>query len=793
MKKIIPTLVILLFVKLLFSQSNPVVIADTGQGYCGDVVIVDVLSNDYDPEGAELEIKDVVMDFPVPFDSSFLVISDPYIEIRMDFEDGLIINSDLVKLRYRVQEVDNPESYSDWGEVNINMVQNPNAPIFNRDYANVVAGYPTTIDIFANDDLAGYSVEIADKWNDSGYFNFNDGTNLIFTSISSLSGTVVSNYFSQGDGFLSFGEIEIEVYPIKLHDSVNINNVNAGINSDGFLFSRVNEIVGFDVQSMNPHFEFPNGSGKHTIYSGALWIGGIDQDDSLHLAAQRYKQAGYDYQFGPVSDSYEGLDFYRKWNRVWKLSKDEISYHRNNYWKEDYVPIDAIVNWPANGDVNNGQSVKLAPFFDSNDNGIYEPMSGDYPLIRGDQSVFVIFNDDRNHTETDGKKLKVEVHGMLYSFAETDNSVLNNSVFMHYDIYNRSENTYYNTYIGSFTDIDIGFSRDDYVGCNVGLGSYFGYNGYDIDGNGEPEAYGENPPAQSISVIAGPFIDDDNLDNPNGGCDYSINGLNFGDQIVDNERYGLTGFIYFNNGGLPATSDPRYASDYYNYLRGLWKDGTNMLYGGTAHVSGPGVVGPSCKFMWPGDSDPCNWGTGGVVPNGGYNQDGKYWSEETANNGNPNLPNDRRAMGATGPFTFEPGERQELDLAYMASISDNDSLTSIQQLGGDLSELSELVAQGNIITPADYLDIDEHDTDCFQIRIFPNPACDFLYIDIASADDESMEFIVANSYGEIFNTGTLKNNGNAIISVNSLPAGLYFLRIASGNSIHSFKFIKIIP
>jgi hypothetical protein len=25
--------------------------------------------------------------------------------------------------------------------------------------------------------------------------------------------------------------------------------------------------------------------------------------------------------------------------------------------------------------------------------------------------------------------------------------------------------------------------------------------------------------------------------------------------------------------------------------------------------------GPECDFMFPGDTDPCNWGTGGVVPN----------------------------------------------------------------------------------------------------------------------------------------------------------------------------------
>jgi hypothetical protein len=59
--------------------------------------------------------------------------------------------------------------------------------------------------------------------------------------------------------------------------------------------------------------------------------------------------------------------------------------------------------------------------------------------------------------------------------------------------------------------------------------------------------------------------------------------------------------------------------------------------------------------MFPGDSDPCNWGTQGTQPNGGFNQNGFYWTEETGNGGTPNPPGDRRFMQSAGPFTLEPG------------------------------------------------------------------------------------------------------------------------------------------
>jgi hypothetical protein len=147
------------------------------------------------------------------------------------------------------------------------------------------------------------------------------------------------------------------------------------------------------------------------------------------LAGRRYKSRGYDFQIGPVSDSYEGESFFRKWSRVWKLNKEDIEYHKNNYWHQDYQPIPAIAEWPGNGDVSNGQAEQLAPFFDKDNNSIYEPMRGDYPLIRGDQCILFIYNDDKIHTDTKGKRMKVEIQGMAYAFNEPENEILNNTIF----------------------------------------------------------------------------------------------------------------------------------------------------------------------------------------------------------------------------------------------------------------------------------------------------------------------------------------------------------------------------
>ena len=167
-------------------------------------------------------------------------------------------------------------------------------------------------------------------------------------------------------------------------------------------------------------------------------------------------------------------------------------------------------------------------------------------------------------------------------------------------------------------------------------------NGTVIDGSGEPEAYGSQPPAIGVDFFQGPYIDPDGYDNPKftGDCaaissghnfdddQMAIKGVNFGISIVDDKRYGMRRLVYHVNCGVAPWCDSQIAPEYYNFLRGIWKDNTIMLYGGNAHVNS-GAVGPECNFMFPDDSDPCNWGTNFQPPNGGYNQNGKYWNENT--------------------------------------------------------------------------------------------------------------------------------------------------------------------
>ncbi|MCF8236232.1 MAG: T9SS type A sorting domain-containing protein [Bacteroidales bacterium] len=564
-------------------------------------------------------------------------------------------------------------------------------------------------------------------------------------------------------------------------DSLDVNNVIAGVHSSGVLFCHLQgENADYDYSSK---FEYPAGSGKNTIFINNLWIGGLDSDDSLHLAGERYRQVGADFQPGPVSNTYDSI-FYLKWNRLWRINREEIEYHKLNWDKNGYEPIEAIVSWPGNGNMELGQADQLAPFLDFDNDDMYDPTKGDYPLIRGDQTIFFIYNDDMLHTETEGKSLGVELHCMVYGFDSPNNPELDNSVFVHYDIINRSDNVYSSSYIGIFTDLDIGYAWDDYVGCNVGLGSFFGYNGVEIDGNGEVEAYGENPPVQSITFLAGPFMNPNQEDDPVGGCDFSINGLNFGNGIMDDERYGLTRFVTFDNSG-GVTGSPSVAPEYYNYMRGLWKDNSKVLYGGNGHITS-GAVGPECRFMFPGDSDPCNWGTNGVPPNGGFNQDSLFWTEEAVNN----LPGDRRGLGVTGPITFSPNEIQELELAYTVGENTGTVNAAIENLNEALDELFAMVEDGELIVPNSSLGLNENLSRETSLDLFPVPASNFLSIGLPDANEEIYIFEIHNILGNIMISGETKMDGISKLDISSIRPGIYTLVVFNEDSFWSKKFIK---
>ena len=92
--------------------------------------------------------------------------------------------------------------------------------------------------------------------------------------------------------------------------------------------------------------------------------------------------------------------------------------------------------------------------------GNYDPTLGDHPCFPGDQALYFIFNDRKLHTKSGGSMIGVEIHGLAYAFSSGD-PALDQTVFLHYRIINRSTLTLSGTQIGMFTDFELGNGADD--------------------------------------------------------------------------------------------------------------------------------------------------------------------------------------------------------------------------------------------------------------------------------------------------------------------------------------------
>ena len=663
-----------------------------------------------------------------------------------------------------------------------------NVPVAVDDYVEVSLGDIVTVNVTEND----YHPDSLSFWvfNAVGSVLFTDSTityDINYELYYNNTDTIKLSYIIKDEngnfGMESRAYVFITIKDNNYYDFLDHNNIRAKVQASGLQFWNGPAGIGHDIYGV---FEFPKGSGKNTIFNSTLWVGGNDGSGALKLAAERYRQVGLDYWTGPLSIDGSNLSMDTstviKWQNVWKLTKEEVIYHKFHWWETSYEPIENIATWPAHGDVELNQAEYLAPFIDVDGDSIYNPMSGDYPLIRGDQCIYFIINDLRQHTETGGEALGLEIHGMGYEFYDPETEAMNNTVFYSYKIFNRSSNIYYDTYIGLFTDIDLGDPFDDYVGCDVARGAYYGYNGDSIDGNGsgEPYSYGDFIPAQGIVTLGGPLMDANGEDDPTGQCDESINGVGFGDGIVDNERYGMNKFLYMINISSSGQGDPLTADEYYGYLKGIWKDGTVMEYGGNGHVSS-GAYGPAANFMFPGLTDSCFWGTGGEEPYGPID-----WTETSTGN----EPGDRRGLNVMGPFTFEPGDMERVDIAYIGAFP-KDEITAVENLMNYIDTIRNEYHKDPTYFGYQWLGVEDREIETANNKLiaYPNPVTNKLtFVYEGTANNASYK--LSDIMGKIIFTGNIIKEEPLTINLTKLTSGIYVLTVIDTKMIYSTKVIK---
>ena len=498
----------------------------------------------------------------------------------------------------------------------------------------------------------------------------------------------------------------------KSFDTLNTNNIRCRINACGVQF--------WDMDDVNM-FEAPANSGVNAIFSQSLWMGAFDQDDVLHVAGDTYRW-GADFFPGPKLDPINyNSEYDINWNRVWMLHQSDIDFHRSHWQDAGYEMIENISEWPA------AIVPSYAPFYDMDGDENYMPENGDFPLIKGDQAIYFIFNDDRDeHTQTDGVKLGMEIHAMYYAYNRPADSTLNNTIFASYKIINKSENDYHDYYIGFYNDFDIGCPWDDYVGTDTILNSMYGYNATPIDcSNQYAENYGSLPPAISVTAL----------------------------------NFDISSTITFQGWGLVPTTDPQIDTEYYNYLKAIWRDSTHLSYG----EQGYGGTGP-INFIYPGNP-----------------ATGAGWSEVSENN----EIGDRRGLLSAGPYNLNAGESIELEFALVFARAytglNLPNLNSVELLKERIAEIHSFYNES--------LGEDEIQLPKIEVEIYPNPFSDFITIK-SEINSQNHSYSVFNILGEEVVSGTVQNNNQSQINLKKLNKGIYFIRVSDGGNFVTRKIIK---
>jgi len=368
--------------------------------------------------------------------------------------------------------------------------------------------------------------------------------------------------------------------------------------------------------------EWPKGTGVHSIFQSALWMGATVNGQIRTIVGDYTQDMGP----GPW-----GGDPLAAVHRIYKVNKSML---------DDPASHDDFQNWPAEYG---------APWVDVDGDNVYTPLPAgtDHPEFIGDQVLWFVSNDgDPAYKLNFGTSpLNVEIQTTMFGYDRID--AIGDMLFVKQLVINKGSDDLIDTYMGLWSDPDLGNAGDDLVGCNVDLGMGYVWN----DG---PDTYYDNldigTPAAGYDFFQGPMVPcDDPTDTTE--CP-AIGAKMFGTYHPGMKNLKMSSFAFYINGDATYT-DPADETEGYYYLQGLRKDGSaypNEIAGDLYDQ----------KFCFYGDPSQ-DHGTANPV-------DGNYAAAA-----------DRRFLMSVGPFTMAAGDSQEVVFGIFHAAG-GDALSSVSYL-----------------------------------------------------------------------------------------------------------------
>lgn len=386
-----------------------------------------------------------------------------------------------------------------------------------------------------------------------------------------------------------------------------------------------------------------------------LWFGGVDPAGNLKVAAASFIS---DFYAGPLDPATGNTfaDSCANWDRIWKVERYQIERLLNEIDQFGTVlTIDNdIFGWPGFGNpyFESIQGFSLpesanetAPFFDEDQDGIYDPLNGDFPLPENistnkipETTTFCIINDAGNfgnvHQNTEGDKMNIQIGQTTWSYLCEPENPLNHTFFVSLNVKNQSLEDIDSLHFGTLFTANIGFNSDDYLGCSPSQNAYFCYNSDAEDGGPDDESLYENsPPAEALIYLNKPMAN----------------------YIAFNHIIGEDNSLYL----------PTYAKDYYTLLTGSWLDDSPITTGGIGYETGA-----STNFAFPGNPNNLN-----------------EWSMLSAN-----IPNgSKRGIGSVHLPNLSPGDHTKIDFALtFVREADASNLENVTAMYAQIDEIQEL-------------------------------------------------------------------------------------------------------
>jgi len=522
--------------------------------------------------------------------------------------------------------------------------------------------------------------------------------------------------------------------PFTVMDSLDVNNIKVAHDVHGGMWHD---------QNSHAFCEFPKGSGKHIGFAAGLWMGGFDAAAQLSVSAHTYG-GNNDYWPGPVPIS--GMLSYaesEKWARIWKVTKESLDTFFSLSVHTLVNTPRSILEWPGKGNIyaTGYNNVPLglsptnylpvtAPFVNVGGNPqVYEPLLGDYPLLKGDAMLWNTYTDvGPTHNETNTPPLRIQVACMTYGYKR--NSIIDNVIFYEYLTYNANSVEIDSFTISLFADLDLGYGFDDYIGYDSTRSLGIIYNGGTND-----TKYQDTIPMAGVRVLQWDFLDTCGTFIPAGSA------------------------MYNNNSAHPVTGSPTSGSQYYNYMTGSWRNGTPLVDGGNG--TGPGV---QVKYVYPGNPNTAEWSECGEM----------------------NPPGDRRIIISRNLGKLMPGQVNRFAFALVASPPKfqngcpNADFTDIRAVSD--------TAEKYFCNPLLHLGVRNIPESMANLMVYPNPATSEMILDVPFAKGE--EVLVYDATGRRVHTAVRRNGEKLVMDVNGLADGVYLVWYQSTQGRRTATFVK---